>query len=102
MPVSERAKQFSAFSALRGLEDAVAEKEFIPSEKIILSEDMADDLDRELRELVIGTEISVTHYAGNGYVISAGKFRGISEITKTLSLCGEEIRMEDILKIEKL
>ena len=39
MPASRRAKQFSPFDALKGLKEAIAEKERIPTPRRILVED---------------------------------------------------------------
>ena len=39
MPASRRAKQFAPFDALKGLKEAIAEKERIPTPRRILAED---------------------------------------------------------------
>ena len=44
MPASRRAKQFAPFDALKGLKEAIAEKERIPSPRRILAEDAQSEL----------------------------------------------------------
>ena len=48
MSIENRAKQFMPFAALKGLPDALAAKEKIVVEKIELSSDMEEELDRKI------------------------------------------------------
>ena len=48
MSVESRAKQFMPFAALKGLPDALAAKEKIAVEKIELSPEMYEELDRKM------------------------------------------------------
>ena len=48
MSIENRAKQFMPFAALKGLPDALAAKEKIVVEKIELSSDMEEELDRKM------------------------------------------------------
>ena len=62
----QRAKQFAPFSALKGLVEALAEKEREYEPQAELSDDAAEELDRCLRELQKGTAVSVKKYPGGG------------------------------------
>ena len=50
MSVQDRAKQFLPFAALKGLPEALAEKERVVVPKIILTEDMSEELNRKMHQ----------------------------------------------------
>lgn len=62
MPPSRRAKQFSAFDALKGLREALAEKEKIPEERRELSADAVEELNRTLNALTKGQQVTAVYY----------------------------------------
>jgi len=62
MPASRRAKQFAPFDALKGLKDAIAEKERIPTPRRILAEDALAELNQKLSQLRKGTMVTVVYY----------------------------------------
>ncbi len=62
MPVSERAKQFSPFSPLKGLSEALAEKEKIRVPMKEVSEDAAAQINRILQGLKRGEMITAVYY----------------------------------------
>ena len=49
MAAADRAKQFLPFAALKGLPEALAKKERVAVPKIVLSEDMAEELDQKIQ-----------------------------------------------------
>ena len=51
MPIADRAKQFVPFAALKGLPEALSAKERITVDKIELSPEMAEELDRKMHLL---------------------------------------------------
>lgn len=62
MPTSRRAKQFAPFDALKGLKEAIAEKERTPTPRRILSEDALAELNQQLFQLRKGTIVTVVYY----------------------------------------
>lgn len=62
MSVSRRAKQFNPFQALKGLNEAIAEKERIPTPRRILAEDAQAELNQKLSQLRKGTIVTVVYY----------------------------------------
>ena len=48
MPIADRAKQFMPFAALKGLPEALAAKEKILVQKVELSPEMEEELDRRM------------------------------------------------------
>ena len=62
MPASRRAKQFAPFDALKGLKEAIAEKERIPTPRRILAEDALAELNQQLSQLRKGDMVTVVYY----------------------------------------
>ena len=62
MPASRRAKQFAPFDALKGLKEAIAEKERIPTPRRILAEDALSELNETLSQLRKGSIVTVVYY----------------------------------------
>ena len=62
MPASRRAKQFAPFDALKGLKEAIAEKERIPTPRRILAEDALAELNLQLSQLRKGNLATVVYY----------------------------------------
>ena len=103
MPVSERAKQFMPFSALTGLNRALAEKEreMIAEKKERLSEDQKALLDRKIRLLHQGETIIVSHYHFGRYRETEGRFKEIDPVYGVLYFeNGDAIPFADIKDIK--
>ena len=62
MPRARRAKQFQPFDALRGLKEAIAAKEKVPTPRRYLSEDMIAEIDKILNSLRKGQIVTVVYY----------------------------------------
>lgn len=62
MPPSRRAKIFSAFDALKGLREALAEKEKNHEPRRELAPDGAEELNRTLSALKKGQQVTVVYY----------------------------------------
>ena len=102
MPISERAKQFSPFSPMRGLEEALARKERMAAVKIELSNEAAGELDAKIRRIRKGMEVSLTFYCEDEYVQSTGKIYAIHEAERKLRIDDTWVIFEDILDIYEL
>lgn len=99
MPISERAKQFMPFAALRGLPEALAEREKLPVPRIELSEEMAEELDRTLRALRPGDAVSVVYFCGGEYLRAAGIVTRIDAERRAVRVEDGWIEMRDILGV---
>lgn len=62
MPRSRRAKQFMPFDALRGLKEAIAAKEKVPTPRRYLSEEAIAEIDKILNTLRKGQMVTVVYY----------------------------------------
>lgn len=104
MPLSDRAKIFAPFSALKGLSEALHEKEKHHTPKVILSEDAAAELDDRLRALKPGQKVTVTYYHINQnkkgeYLKLCGILNRIDLSRQTLTLAGTVIPFSDLRNI---
>ncbi len=99
MPVSERAKQFAPFSALRGLPEELAEKERVVQPRKIPSPDMAEQLDRMLQILRPGHMITVVYYHEGRYLQMTGMTAKVDCRLRILQVVQEEISFDDLFEI---
>ncbi len=112
MSMRDRAAQFSPFAALTGYEDVIEEAARVTDEKIDLSEDEAEEMNREL--LAIGERIddepivSVLYFcsdltkSGGAYVSMEGKVKSIDAYNrKILFKDGKSVLFSDIMEIKR-
>lgn len=99
MPIEDRAKQFMPFAALKGLPDALAAKEKVTVPKIELSEEMAEELDRSMRQLAKGRIAAVVYFRKDEYIKITGMVARIDETSRLLQIVNTKIPFDDILAI---
>ena len=102
MKRQDRAKQFMPFAALKGYEEALRQREDKPQQRIILGEDEAEELDRKLRSLTVGSRVKIRHYRKRCYVVSEGTVDGIMHTVGEVKVEKEDIRYGDIVELEIL
>ena len=96
-----RAKQFLPFDALKGLQEALREKEIEYEEKKELSEESLDDLQKEFKKKEKGKKVKIRYYINNQYKNSIGIVTNIDYIRKRITInINENINLCDILKID--
>ena len=111
MSVYARAAQFSPFAALNGYDEAVDETARITDEKIILSEDMVNDLNEKLniiRDFLYEKPLVTVNYFvpdtrknGGKYVDFTGNVRTYDEYENALIFSdGTKICIDDIYIIK--
>lgn len=101
MPISDRAKQFSPFAALRGLDAAMERKrrELGLEEPRELSEYEEDALNHAFSKLSYGTKVAVIHYENGTYVTSSGILSRSDPATRLLHVGEKKIPFTDIREI---
>ncbi len=99
MLASDRAKQFMPFSALKGLDEALREKERIIVEKAELSEESADDIANALNLVEIGIYVRVVYFSDGEYVSTEGIVTALDKVFKKMTVVKTEIEFDDIYKI---
>ena len=99
MSVADRAKQFAPFSALKGLDEALRQKERVFVEKPELSDEAAEEISRKLMELSVGMRVCAVYYSDGECVSVEGIVTRIDKTFKKLTVVKTEIPMDDIVNI---
>ena len=95
-----RAKQFLPFDALKGLQEALREKEIEYEEKKELSEESLNDLQKEFNKIEKGKKVKIRYYINSQYKNSEGIITKIDYIRKKITInMNENINLCDVLKI---
>lgn len=100
MPAADRAKQFLPFAALKGLPEALAKKERVVAQKIILSEDMAEELDKKMQQIEPGRIISVVYFHKDEYLKVTGMVARFDKSSRLLQVVNTRIPFDDVLDVE--
>ena len=99
MPIEERAKQFMPFSALKGLEVALASREKIVVLQKELTEDYAQELNLKLQTLITGSMVTVIYYRKEEYLKLTGVVAKIDLYNRMLQIVNTKIPFDDLLDI---
>lgn len=99
MPVSERAKQFMPFAAVKGLEEALAAKEKIKVPKRELSEEMTGKLDQTLQKLKRGQLVTVIYYQEEEYLQLTGLVAKLDVYHEYLQIVTTKIKFDNIYEL---
>lgn len=99
MSITDRAKQFSPFAAVTGLDAALSAKEKITVPKIELTEYTAEELNRKIHLLSPGTIITIIYYRENEYVKLTGMLSRLDLENRMLQIVNTKISFDDLLEI---
>lgn len=102
MKISERAKQFMPFSALKGFDDMIKVENKEPSDRKIFSEEDSDNIGHVLGEIKKNDVVKITFYETDGYVTLTGIVAKIDYDMKRLTVVKRVIDFKDIYFIEKV
>ena len=102
MPASRRAKQFAPFQALKGLNEAIAEKERMPTPRRTLAEDALAELNQTLSRLHKGSSVTVIFYCmiAQEYQQITGSIEKLDTYHNLLHIGNMAIDFSDIERIE--
>ena len=99
--VVSRAKQFLPFDALKGLQEALREKEIEHEEKIELSEEILAELNNDFNKIEIGSKVRIKFYKNMKYIEISGIITNIDYIKKKIQIDQKQnINISDIIYIE--
>ena len=101
MTRAERAKQFAPFDAMKGLQEALRDREerHTRVERTEISDDMAERLSRVLQKLESGMKVEICCYSAFHNVIKKGKVTDVDRTYRNLKLDGERIWFDDIYSL---
>ena len=98
----ERAKQFMAFDALKGLREDLKKREekYLKEKKKELSEEKIMELSKKLAVLGKGDVAEITFYHKGHYVILKGVIQGVNIAYKYVSINDRRISFDDLAEID--
>ena len=99
MSPADRAKQFMPFAALKGYEEALRRKEKIVVEKIELSEEMKEELDRQFQQIKQNDIVTVVYYEEEEYLRITGMVAKIDKNAQILKVVNTKILFENIYSV---
>lgn len=99
MSMSNRAKQFVPFDALKGFQEALRKKENMPVPRKELAEEKAEELNEKLKKLTTGKMITVVYYNDGEYIQLTGIVVKIEKNKKYLQMAEIIIPIDDISDI---
>ena len=99
MSPADRAKQFMPFAALKGYEEALRRKEKIVVEKIELSEEMKEELDRQFQQIKQNDIVTVVYYEEEEYLRITGMVAKIDKSARILKVVNTKIPFENIYSV---
>lgn len=97
--MSDRAKQFMPFAALKGFYDLIRERERIVVPKHELTDDKAAELSEIIKSVEKGKMIKVIYYSDGEYVSAEGIVSRIDLELRKLTVVKTEIDLDDIWDI---
>ena len=102
MPPSRRAKQFVPFGALKGLKDAIAQKEHTPTPRRALSEDAIAEINTRLLDLKPGQLVTVVYYCDytQEYHQLTGKVSKVDPYWKSVTIGNISIDFAELYQVE--
>lgn len=102
MSVAERAKQFMPFAALKGYEEALAAVEKQRVDRIVLTEERKEELDRMLHLIEKNDIVEVVYYRDEEYLKRSGMVSRLDVDARILKVVNVRIPFEDIYQLTLL
>ena len=102
MPIKMRAKQFAMFDALKGLTEAIAEKERQVYPRKELSEERISEINLYLKALTVGDYVSLIYYCwyGRQYRELCGQVSRIDTYWRVVQIGEVSIAFDEIFEIK--
>ncbi|MHB8128970.1 MAG: YolD-like family protein [Mobilitalea sp.] len=100
MPISERAKQFLPFAAVKGLTEALAKKDKVPVPKVEMSEELSEELNQKIHRIQKGMTVTVTYFSDDEYIQLMGKVIQLDDNFRILRIGDMKIAFNDILDVD--
>ena len=102
MTMAERAKQFMPFSALKGLDEALAKKE----QEFVLRREVSDEEERAINEVLsklkVHDKVFITYYDAGKNRDVCGEIKKLDKALLLLEIDKTTILFNDILSIKEI
>lgn len=100
----QRAKQFAPFDALDGLSLALEKvrEEHISAEKVQLSEDQYDELNRNFDGVQPGDRLEIKYFEDGEYVTVTGIMSGIDTESMAIEIGGRKVYLDSISEVRRI
>ena len=100
MDVSNRAKQFAPFAALKGFEEAIKAKETVYISKVDLTKECEEEINEKLCILKNSDMVSITFYTINAYQQITGMVSEINAKAQYIKVVETKIPFKQIVRID--
>ncbi len=97
--MSDRARQFMPFDALKGFREEIQNKEHIVIEKPELSDDYLEELSYKMKQVTIGMILDLVIYRNNEYVQLTGMVSKIDLDNRFITIVKNKIDFDEILDL---
>lgn len=97
--MSERARQFIPFAALRGYYDLIRERERVTEPKRELTEEHAQMLSRKMSQVRKGMMLSVVYYHTDAYETMEGLVTAFDPMYRSITIVKTKIPLDDVWDI---
>lgn len=101
MPLSQRAKIFTPFAALKGFEQLIARQEEHYEQMPELSDDQYEELDRMMKKLSPGDSICVKYYRDGHIGQTEGPVSKIDKEKRIICIGSLTIGFDEMIRIDK-
>ncbi len=104
MSRADRAKQFMPFDGVKGLQEALREKErnVVNVDKRELSTDYEAELDLKMQQVRPGCMVRVVYFHENAYLEKVGMVSRLDVDGRVIRIVNESISFDDIFDVEVL
>ncbi|MCH5155951.1 MAG: YolD-like family protein [Clostridiales bacterium] len=104
MTRGERAKQFMAFDAMKGLKDALTEREerHLRVEKRELTDETIEKISKQLKKIVRGDTVQILYFNAYHERTVTGTVSQLDYALKFITIGDERIDFDDIYRIQIL
>lgn len=99
MTRENRAKQFAPFAALKGFEEAIKSVEKIVVDRIELSEERKEELDRRLQMIHKNDIVTIVYYSNGEYIKITGMVARFDVTARIIQVVNTKISFADIYEI---
>lgn len=100
--MSDRARQFMPFAALKGYYELIKNEQRIKEPKKIISEDYAKVINKKLLALKKGKMVKVVYYDKDAYTTVEGIVSHVDFDMRKLVVVKTEIFFDDIMKVTEI